>query len=169
MSDITVTFKNETILTMDASGSKPLLTQGKYCEDDITIAYAKPSGGGGPATFIASGTTTQAYTLSYDFEQSIPELAAYINKTDGYTPGRVLMLFVTLNTSTATTRILRSILYKTSSASTVNVDTCGVVGYIYGYNYTSGVANITSRAANIGAGSTYEVYAVDMCSPFPNT
>lgn len=47
MSDITVTFKNQTILTMDASGSKDLLTQGKYCEDDITISYVKPSGGGG--------------------------------------------------------------------------------------------------------------------------
>lgn len=46
MSDITVTFKNQTILTMDASGSKPLLTGGKYCEGDITIAYVKPSGGG---------------------------------------------------------------------------------------------------------------------------
>lgn len=45
MSDITVTFKNETILTMDASGSKDLLTQGKYCEDDISITYVKPSGG----------------------------------------------------------------------------------------------------------------------------
>lgn len=45
MSDITVTFKNETILTMDASGSKDLLTRGKYCEDDIAISYVKPSGG----------------------------------------------------------------------------------------------------------------------------
>lgn len=45
MSDITVTFKNETILTMDASGSKDLLTQGKYCEDDISISYVKPSSG----------------------------------------------------------------------------------------------------------------------------
>lgn len=58
MSDITVTFKNETILTMDASGSKDLLTRGKYCEDDISISYVKPSGGGGEWTTegIAAGT-----------------------------------------------------------------------------------------------------------------
>ena len=57
MSDISVTYKNETILTMDASGSKPLLTQGKYCEDDISISYVKPSGGGSTA---AAGTVTLA-------------------------------------------------------------------------------------------------------------
>lgn len=62
MSDITVTFKNETILTMDASGSKSLLTQGKYCEDDITLSYVKPSGGGLPALLdkVDAGTTTLA-------------------------------------------------------------------------------------------------------------
>lgn len=67
MSDITVTFKNETILTMDASGSKPLLTQGKYCEDDITISYVKPAAPSGPAfslfTATSSATTARAAAL----------------------------------------------------------------------------------------------------------
>lgn len=64
MSDITVTFKNEAILTMDASGSKDLLTQGKYCEDDISISYVKPSGGGSVTiTNIFSPATT--YTAGY--------------------------------------------------------------------------------------------------------
>lgn len=58
MSDITVTFKNQTILTMDASGNKPLLTEGKYCEDDITIAYVKPSGGGGSLEDYLANTLT---------------------------------------------------------------------------------------------------------------
>ena len=44
MSDITVTYKGSTIATMDATGSKTLTTAGKYCEDDISIAYTKPSG-----------------------------------------------------------------------------------------------------------------------------
>ena len=44
MSDITVKYKGSTIATMDASGTKTLETQGKYCEDDIGIEYAKPSG-----------------------------------------------------------------------------------------------------------------------------
>jgi hypothetical protein len=64
MSDITVTFKNQTILTMDASGSKPLLTEGKYCEDNITIAYVKPSGGGGTSVedAILDGTLSGSYS-----------------------------------------------------------------------------------------------------------
>lgn len=47
MSDITINYKGSAIATMDASGTKTLLTEGKYCEDDISIAYVKPSGGQG--------------------------------------------------------------------------------------------------------------------------
>ena len=46
MSDITISYKGSSIATMDASGTKTLLTEGKYCEDDIEVAYVKPSGGG---------------------------------------------------------------------------------------------------------------------------
>ena len=45
MSDVTVSYKGADIATMDASGTKTLQTQGKYCEGDISIAYVKPSGG----------------------------------------------------------------------------------------------------------------------------
>lgn len=57
MSDITISYKGSSIATMDATGTKTLLTEGKYCEDDIEIAYVKPSGGGG-LTLIASGEST---------------------------------------------------------------------------------------------------------------
>lgn len=43
MPDIVVSYKGETIATLDASGTKTLLTEGKYCEDDITITYVKAS------------------------------------------------------------------------------------------------------------------------------
>lgn len=46
MSDITISYKGNSIATMDATGTKTLLTEGKYCEDDIEVAYVKPSGGG---------------------------------------------------------------------------------------------------------------------------
>ena len=42
MSDITVTYKDSTIATMDASGTKTLKTAGKYCDGDIGIEYEKP-------------------------------------------------------------------------------------------------------------------------------
>ena len=48
MSDITISYKGADIATMDASGTKTLLTEGKYCEDDITLQYVKPGGGGDP-------------------------------------------------------------------------------------------------------------------------
>ena len=46
MSDVTINYKGSSIATMDASGTKTLLTEGKYCEDDIEVVYVKPSGGG---------------------------------------------------------------------------------------------------------------------------
>jgi len=79
MSDITVAYKNETILTMDASGSKDLLTQGKYCEDDITISYVKPGGGATILTAIDAITSyleTNGFVLS-EFAVQTPESGEY--------------------------------------------------------------------------------------------
>lgn len=45
MSDVTITYKGSPIATMDASGTKTLTTQGKYCEANIGVEYVKPSGG----------------------------------------------------------------------------------------------------------------------------
>ncbi|MBR2582694.1 MAG: hypothetical protein IKO83_01645 [Oscillospiraceae bacterium] len=66
MSDITINYKGSAIATMDASGTKTLLTEGKYCEDDIEVVYVKPSGGGSSAvrgTFTPASDTTSV-TLS---------------------------------------------------------------------------------------------------------
>ena len=43
MPDVTISYKGSQIASMDASGTKTLLTEGKYCEDDITIQYTKYS------------------------------------------------------------------------------------------------------------------------------
>lgn len=45
MAEVTINYKDTAIATMDASGTKTLQTQGKYCEDDIEVVYARPSGG----------------------------------------------------------------------------------------------------------------------------
>ena len=47
MAEVTINYKDAAIATMDASGTKTLQTQGKYCDDDIEVVYARPSGGGG--------------------------------------------------------------------------------------------------------------------------
>ena len=47
MADLTINYKGNPIVQMSESGTKTLKTAGKYCEDDITVEYAKPAGGGG--------------------------------------------------------------------------------------------------------------------------
>ena len=47
MADLTIKFKGQPIVEMTESGTKTLKTAGKYCEDDISVEYAKPAGGGG--------------------------------------------------------------------------------------------------------------------------
>ena len=43
MADITIGYKGATIAEISATGTTTLGTSGKYCEDDISIAYTKPS------------------------------------------------------------------------------------------------------------------------------
>lgn len=50
MPDVTISYKGNSIATMSASGTKTLLTEGKYCEDDITVAYTAPTPSAGSAT-----------------------------------------------------------------------------------------------------------------------
>lgn len=47
MADVEVSYKGSTIGSLSASGTLTLETEGKYCEDDIGIAYTSPGGGGG--------------------------------------------------------------------------------------------------------------------------
>lgn len=45
MSEVEINYKGSSIATMDASGTKTLLTSGKYCEADIAIVYTRPASG----------------------------------------------------------------------------------------------------------------------------
>lgn len=42
MADVNIKYKGSNIATMDASGSKTMLTSGKYCEGDIVVEYTDP-------------------------------------------------------------------------------------------------------------------------------
>ena len=46
MADLIINYKGQPIVEMAESGTKTLKTAGKYCEDDISVEYAKPAGGG---------------------------------------------------------------------------------------------------------------------------
>lgn len=47
MADLIINYKGNPIVEMTESGTKTLKTAGRYCEDDITVEYAKPASGGG--------------------------------------------------------------------------------------------------------------------------
>ena len=61
MPDVAIKYKGSTIAEMSASGSKTLQTQGKYCEGDIAVEYAKPAGPSGTKqiSITQNGTTTE--------------------------------------------------------------------------------------------------------------
>ena len=40
--ELSITYENSQIAYLDASGTKTLLTQGTYCESNITVTYTKP-------------------------------------------------------------------------------------------------------------------------------
>ena len=46
MADVEVSYRGQIIRSMSASGQEVLHTEGKLCDDDITIDYTQPGGGG---------------------------------------------------------------------------------------------------------------------------
>lgn len=57
MADVTITYAGNEIAAMNDTGTKTLETQGKYCTDDITVAYTKPTPSAGSATTPATTIT----------------------------------------------------------------------------------------------------------------
>lgn len=57
MADVTITYAGNEIAAMNDTGTKTLETQGKYCTDDITVAYTKPTPAAGSATTPATTIT----------------------------------------------------------------------------------------------------------------
>lgn len=53
MADIELSYKGAVIGSLTGSGSLTMQTSGKYCEDDITLAYTSPGGGSLPAVGAA--------------------------------------------------------------------------------------------------------------------
>lgn len=63
MADVTISYKGTSIATMDASGTKTLNTQGKYCEGDITVQYVDPEK---PTQTKSVSPTESAQTVTPD-------------------------------------------------------------------------------------------------------
>ena len=75
MPDVTINYEGSAIASMSASGTKTLLTAGKYCDDDIEVVYVSP--GGSPVlqakTGIVPGTSSITVTpdVGYDGLSSV--------------------------------------------------------------------------------------------------
>lgn len=84
MADVSIKYRNAEIANMSASGSKTLQTAGKYCDDDITVDYVKPSGGGGN---FAHGTITPASrTTSLTFDTGLSNVTGVAITPTSETP-----------------------------------------------------------------------------------
>lgn len=88
MSDITISYKGNSIATMDASGTKTLLTEGKYCEDDIDVVYVKPASPSGTKqiSITQNGTTTEDVAAYASAEISVSVSGSSFDYTDPSQP-----------------------------------------------------------------------------------
>lgn len=72
MSEVNIKYNGSSIATMDASGTKTLLTQGKYCPANFEVTYDRPSDSGS-TDFVVELNETYPY-----FDKTYAEvLAAY--------------------------------------------------------------------------------------------
>ena len=64
MAEVEISYKGSNIATMNASGTKTLLTEAKYLEDDVTVTYTRPSAPSGTKniSITANGVTTEDVT-----------------------------------------------------------------------------------------------------------
>lgn len=88
MADITVTYKGSTIGEISASGNHSINTAGKYCEDDIGIAYTKPGGGGDTVYYTSAG-------VCYIEQMSTPSLPLSLNVNSIYNGATEMKSFST--------------------------------------------------------------------------
>ena len=64
MAEVEISYKGSNIATMNASGTKTLLTEGKYLEDNVTVEYTRPAAPSGTKniSITANGVTTEDVT-----------------------------------------------------------------------------------------------------------
>lgn len=71
MADLTITYQGNDVVELSDSATKTLKTGGKYCEDDIEVAYVKPSGGGANVDIQTIEVTTASPSVDRAFENFV--------------------------------------------------------------------------------------------------
>lgn len=64
MAEVEISYKGSNIATMNASGTKTLLTEAQYMEDDVTVTYTRPAAPSGTKniSITQNGATTEDVT-----------------------------------------------------------------------------------------------------------
>ena len=170
MAEVEISYKGSNIATMNASGTKTLLTEAKYLEDDVTITYARPSAPSGTKniSITANGVTTEDVTnyASAQITANVPNTYAAADEGKVVSNGALVAQgsdTVTQNDTYDTTLI---------SSLTVNVSGGGASGVdITVASAKSGINPCVTallNAANAVAGKTYVINAKTLASTSTN-
>lgn len=147
MADITVSYKGSTIGSISASGTSTLETAGMYCEDDITLTYVQPSGGG-----LTLLKTTSLGTLSTS-STSASDTGKTITVT-GFNDYDVLVVDVSVDTPTNGRHTSTVSMVYLTGTSNVNTKNAFVVGSNKWNSKLSSSGTGTTRQST----TTYGVY-----------
>ena len=148
MADVSISYAGSQIASMDDSGTKTLLTSGKYCESDITVAYTKPQ----TPEFIKDGKTRIYIDLMEGYTS--PYLCFSINGTavidwgDGSSTNTVTGTDTASNKGKFTQHI-----YQNAGKYVITITITGSL-YFHGYSYGS-YALVTSSAKTNTASTPY--------------
>ena len=88
MSEVNISYKGNSIATMDASGTKTLQTSGKYCEDNIQVVYTRPSGGDNDFSVVAVTVTNNT---EYDLYGDMPNIQDYGEEYASYSSNAIFV------------------------------------------------------------------------------
>lgn len=128
MAEVEISYKGSNIATMSASGTKTLLTEAKYMEDDVTITYARPSAPSGTKqiSITSNGTTTEDVTAyaSAQITANVPN--TYAAADEGKVVSNGALVAQTSDTVTANdtydTTLINSLTVNVSGGGTDTLD-----------------------------------------------
>lgn len=144
MSDVTIKYKGQSIATMDASGTKTLGTQGKYCEGDIGVEYVKPAGPTGTKQIsIAENGTTIEDVAAY----ASAEITVNVQGGGGPTDNEYATGAVPSGSLNISTDIASQVFYRRKNVTKVTHTAGGVEGRAF--------QEATGLQYFIGIGTTY--------------
>lgn len=153
MAGVDIQYKGSSIASMQATGSKTLKTQGKYCESDITVDYVSDFS---VSNIIQTAVDTDGtpyeggagFKEGYRLNTSGNEVAYTEYSVSGYIPVSVNDLIRVINAGEVAGYSLLAFGYDSSfavvGASYINLNpvTAGHGAFMYGFKVLSGVSYI---------------------------